>query len=153
MTASAGIPLRDIHLPQAPGWWPPAPGWWLLAALVLAAAAFGAWLLWKRLRRRRALARLFDEEVAATRGGPERVAAISALLRRAAIGRDPAAAALEGEAWLAYLDRDAAEPLFDGAAGRLLLEGGYRREIDGAGVEALRTAARRRFLELAGGRR
>ena len=32
------LPLRDIHLPAAIGWWPPALGWWLLAALVLAAA-------------------------------------------------------------------------------------------------------------------
>lgn len=152
MTA-AGIPLRDIHLPQAPGWWPPAPGWWLVAVLVAMAVALIAALLWRTVRRRRALARLFDTEVAAAPAGPERVAAISALLRRAALGRDPAAAALEGEAWLAYLDRDAAEPAFDGAAGRLLLEGGYRREVDEAGIEALRDAARRRFLELAGGRR
>ncbi|MGH8222486.1 MAG: DUF4381 family protein, partial [Woeseiaceae bacterium] len=34
------IPLRDLHLPEAVGWWPPAPGWWLLIALAVAA------LLW-----------------------------------------------------------------------------------------------------------
>lgn len=28
--------LRDIHLPDAIGWWPLAIGWWVLAALVIA---------------------------------------------------------------------------------------------------------------------
>jgi hypothetical protein len=41
--------LRDIHLPQPPGWWPPAPGWWLLAALAVAAL----WWIFLRLRARR----------------------------------------------------------------------------------------------------
>ncbi len=22
------LPLRDLHLPDAVGWWPLAPGWW-----------------------------------------------------------------------------------------------------------------------------
>jgi hypothetical protein len=28
------LDLRDIQLPDAPGWWPPAPGWWLLLAVL-----------------------------------------------------------------------------------------------------------------------
>lgn len=152
MSAGA-ITLRDIHLPQPPGWWPPAPGWWLLAALVLAVAAIIAILLWRRIRRRRALRRLFDEGVAAAADGPARVAAISELLRRATREHDPAAAALQGGEWLAFLDRDAAAPAFDGELGRLLLEGGYRRQVDEDQLQALRTAARARFLKLAGARR
>ena len=33
------IPLRDLHLPEAVGWWPLAPGWWGVIALALIAAA------------------------------------------------------------------------------------------------------------------
>ena len=29
------IPLRDLHLPEAIGWWPLAPGWWLVIAIAL----------------------------------------------------------------------------------------------------------------------
>ena len=32
---SAALPLQDVHLPAAPGWWPPAPGWWLAAAAIV----------------------------------------------------------------------------------------------------------------------
>ena len=32
------IPLRDLHLPEAVGWWPLAPGWWVLIALAVAHA-------------------------------------------------------------------------------------------------------------------
>ena len=31
------IPLRDLHLPEAIGWWPLAPGWWVVIALVAGA--------------------------------------------------------------------------------------------------------------------
>lgn len=153
MSQVAPLPLRDIHLPVEPHWWPPAPGWWLLGGLVLAALVAAAVLIGRRLRRRRALLRLFDQRVAAAAHPAARVAAISELLRRAARERDPAAAALQGEDWLAFLDRDAAEARFAGPAGRLLLEGGYRRDVDPAEVEALRAAARERFLQLAGRRR
>ena len=39
------IPLRDIHLPQAVGWWPLAPGWWVLIALAFAGLVY---LLYKQ---------------------------------------------------------------------------------------------------------
>ena len=29
------IPIRDIHLPDLPGWWPIATGWWWLLALFI----------------------------------------------------------------------------------------------------------------------
>lgn len=151
--SGAGLPLRDIHLPPTPGWWPPAPAWWLLAGLVLAAAGFVVAVLWRRTRRRRALLRMFDRHVAEAGTDPDRVAAISELLRRAARERDPAAATLEGTEWLVFLDRDASVPDFKGAVGELLLDGGYRREIDEAALDALHSAARARFLQLAGGRR
>lgn len=149
MSAAASLPLRDIHLPVAPAWWPPAPGWWLVAGVLLAVLAAVAAVIWRRVRRRRALLRLFDEEVAAAKDPAARVAAISALLRRAARERDPTAAALQGEDWLGFLDSDAPAPEFSGLPGRLLLEGGYRRDVQAGEVEALRAAARRRFVELA----
>lgn len=144
------LPLRDIHQPPAPPWWPPAPGWWWLAAMVLVLLACAAWW-WLRARRRRAaVVRLFDERMRATAAPVERVAAMSELLRRAARRRDPAADRLQGEAWLAFLDgAKAGGPRdFSEGAGRVLLEGGFRREVDAADADALLPLARRRYLEL-----
>lgn len=146
MQQADGLVLRDIHASIAPGWWPPAPGWWWLAvALALALAAVVAWRV-LRARRRRRIERLFDDAVGAATTPAARVAAISELLRRAARRRDPAADRLDGSEWLAFLDARGT-PLFEGEPGRLLLEGGYRRDVEATGVEQLRVAARRRFLE------
>ena len=153
MNPGDSLPLRDIHLPVAPGWWPPAPGWWWLGGLLLAVLAAGGVMAWRRARRRQALLRMFDQRVDAAGDPAARVAVISELLRRAAREREPAAAALQGEDWLAFLDRGAATPAFAGPAGRLLLEGGYRRQVGEDEADALRTAARQRFLQLAGRRR
>lgn len=145
------LPLRDIHQPPAPPWWPPAPGWWWLAAVVLALLVFAAWW-WLRARRRRAaIVRLFDERLHAANTPVERVAAMSELLRRAARRRDPAADRLQGDAWLAFLDGDRASDVarpFSEGTGRVLLEGGFRREVDAAGADALLPLARARYLEL-----
>lgn len=146
------LALRDIHEPTAPAWWPPAPGWWLLACVVLAVAAIVLAVSWRRRRRRRALERMFDERVDAADTAPARIAALSELLRRAARRRDRASATLEGEDWLAFLDRGAKTPAFDGELGRLLLDGGFRRDVDDTQLDALRAAARERFLQLSGAR-
>lgn len=44
--------LRDIHLPEAIGWWPPAPGWWILALLLLVSIVFTTRYLVRRRRQR-----------------------------------------------------------------------------------------------------
>lgn len=154
--ANTALVLRDIHQPPAPPWWPPAPGWWLLFAAVLAVVALVWWWRRRRERRRRDLFELFDRTVDAANTPSERVAAMSALLRRAARRRDADADRLQGEAWLAFLDapsrrrrgrtqrRDVA---FSEGPGRLLLDGGYRPDADPAQVEALRVLARNRFLQ------
>ena len=48
------LPLKDIHLPEAIGWWPPAIGWWLLAVLIPLSIALLYWI-YKRLTRKTAI--------------------------------------------------------------------------------------------------
>jgi len=145
--------LRDIHQPPAPGWWPPAPGWWMLALLLLAAIALLYWLAARRKRRQRAVAALFDDALQRAQSATARIAAMSELLRRAARRRDPAADRLQGDAWLQFLDGDDTQAAFSKGAGRLLLDGGYRRDVDAAQLVALQPLARRRYLQLMAVRR
>ncbi|GMU44254.1 MAG: hypothetical protein AMXMBFR25_22400 [Lysobacterales bacterium] len=143
--------MRDIHLPPEPGWWPPAPGWWLLALLL---AWVGCALVrrglraWRARQRRRAL--LAEFEVAAALAEPRtRLAALSALLRRAACLRDPAAASLEGARWREYLQhRSAASGGITPADAALLADGLYRPMIDAQAVQGLLGPARRCYLAL-----
>lgn len=144
--------LRDIHQPPPPPWWPPAPGWWLLAALGLLALGAWAWRYWRRRRHCRAVAALFDETLAQAPTPAAQIAAMSELLRRAARRVDPAADRLRGEDWLRFLDAGVEPPRFAGEPGRLLLEGGFRREADAAAVARLRELARARYLDWMGAR-
>lgn len=152
--ANSTLVLRDIHQPAAPSWWPPAPGWWVLFVVVVLVAAVGAWVAQRRARRRRDVANVFDRAVDAAITPPEQIAAISELLRRAARRRDPAADRLQGEDWLEFLDRNSKNHRkrkeFADGAGRLLLDGAYRRDADPRQVAALRALARARFLEWMG---
>jgi hypothetical protein len=139
-----GPDLRDIHLPPTPSWWPPAPGWWILAIVLLVAIGFGVAMLIHEMRARRWRKRVVAEldRIAATHASqpdPVRLAAdISQLLRRASLLIEPTAAALEGEAWLDFLDRqfDAVstrsrvEERFRSATGRALIDAPYRRADD-----------------------
>ncbi len=147
------LPLRDIHLPGDPSWWPPAPGWWVLAALLLLLLFLALrWGLrqWRARQRLRALQSEFDR--AAAISDPRAcLMAVSELLRRAARARHPAAATLTGSAWTDFLDRQLgadSAAVFSSGLGQLLLDGAYRREIDADALRALLAPARQCFLNL-----
>lgn len=137
----AGPELRDIHLPDAPAWWPPAPGWWLLAIALLVLAAFVVrWLVRRRRvhRWRKQVLSELDRIVAvhAEAGDRTRLAAdLSALLRRMARIAEPEAVALRDNDWLDFLDArlplaaDEVQP-FRRGIGRALVEAPWRRADD-----------------------
>lgn len=143
---SDALVLRDIHQPPAPSWWPPAPGWWLLAALLLALTIVPALRAWRRARHRRAVTVLFDRALREATTPAAQVAAMSELLRRAARRHAAHADTLVGDAWLHFLDDGLPEPTFRTDAGRLLVDGAYRPDVDAKAVAALRPLVRARFL-------
>jgi hypothetical protein len=145
-----GPQLRDIVLPPDPGFWPPAPGWWFVAVMVLGLAFWiGKALLRiaQRLRRARQLAAELEASLAAELSPAERLATLSALLRRWSKLQHPAMAALQGDAWLAALDQGMDDRPFSGGVGRLLLQGPYQRDPPTTDLHRLQDLVRRRFLQ------
>ena len=160
----AQIPLRDLHLPDAIGWWPLAPGWW--GVIVIAAVAL-AWLLRNFLHtrargaaRRHAL-RQFEKltvEYAQHNNAVLYGTQLSELLRRTMLAYAPRkeVAGLTGAAWLEWLDRDMQEPVFQSGSGSALIELPYRdaaTEVPAADIAALQSAVRARLRTPVGGRR
>ena len=132
------IPLRDLHLPEAIGWWPLAPGWWVVIGLVIIALGF---LLrhYQKVRargaaRRHALRQLdvLTAEFEQHRDAVTFSAHLSELLRRTMLAYAPRQdiAGLTGDKWLEWLDRDFDQPKFRTETGRKLLELPYRRSDD-----------------------
>ena len=145
------LPLRDVHPGVAPPWWPPAPGWWLLLAAAVGMGLLLAWWWRRRSRRRLAIRRLFDATIEAASTPSAQVAAMSDLLRRAARRLDADADRLQGEDWLRFLDAGTKRTDFAAGAGRLLLDGPYRADVDADSADALRVLARQRYLDWMGG--
>lgn len=150
MQPTPEIILRDVHRLPSPSIWPPAPGWWLVIAAVLVVGAVVHYSLRRKRRHRLAVARLFDDAMADAPDAPAKVAAMSALLRRAARRHRHDADVLDGDAWLQALDEGARRPLFQSRVGRLMIDGGYRKTLDDEDVDALRGLARTRFLQWMG---
>ena len=149
------IPLRDLHLPEAIGWWPLAPGWWVVIGLAFIGLGFLV-RLWLRkrsrgaarryaLRQLDAIVRQFDEQKDPVAFGSN----LSELLRRTMLAYAPRLdiAGLTGEEWLRWLDRDLAQPVFSNGPGRQILDLPYRRpgsELPDSDIDRLVSAVRHR---------
>lgn len=100
--------LRDIHLPQAGGFWPPAPGWWILLAITVALAALAFVVVRRKQRRNRWLGdakkelQRLEQTVSADN---DWFAALNRLLKQSARVRYPERVpeALSGEPWVQFL--------------------------------------------------
>jgi hypothetical protein len=128
--------LKDVVLPAPVPWWPPAPGWYVVAALLLVAAAWIAWLVVRR-HRRNAYRREALREIDALAASSD-VAPIPELLRRVALCAAPGArvsvVAPVGDAWLRLLDRMGGDHAFTRGPGRLLPDIAYG---SAASIEAI----------------
>jgi len=125
------LPLKDIHLPEAIGWWPPAIGWWLLAVLIPLLLVFLYWIF-KHLIRKTAI-KTAKKNLAAIKHNPaldnnQKLRELSMLIRRVAISVTPRteAASLTGRQWLAFLDKSVTGAPFSEGCGWLLADAPYR---------------------------
>ena len=135
MIDPAELPLKDIHLPAEPGWWPPAPGWWVILFLLVTTVLLVAW--WKNKQQRLKRSAIYmaqselnrlQSEFSQHRDARQFVADVSILLRRMSISVFPRtdSASLTGEAWLHFLDIPLDDHAFSKGPGRILLEAPYR---------------------------
>lgn len=130
-----GIPIRDIHLPDLPGWWPIAPGWWLVLMLLVMLALVVPWLR-KKIQHRslQQLANLefnhIQTEYEQHQNKARLVQDLSILLRRTGMsyGSRQQAAALIGNDWTNHLDALTDKPFFAPKFGQLLSTGQYQRQ-------------------------
>jgi hypothetical protein len=150
------LPLRDLHLPEAIGWWPLAPGWWVVLAMAAAALGYVAWRLFRRWQfhapRRYALRELarFEAEYLEHRNPVMLGKQLSELLRRGMLAYAPReeVAGLTGEEWLAWLDEGMPLPYFHTEGGKSLLNLPYRDpqgDFSDIDVDALVSAVRMRL--------
>ncbi|MCX7066634.1 MAG: DUF4381 domain-containing protein [Methylococcales bacterium] len=125
------LPLKNLHLPDAIGWFPPALGWWLLVVLIPLLLMFLYWC-YQRLTRKTSLKtakKILNTIKNSTANNSEKLVELSALLRRVAISVAPRAqtASLIGQAWLTFLDSSLNDAPFTKGAGRCLADAPYRQ--------------------------
>ncbi len=128
------LPLRDIHLPDAIGWWPPALGWWALLMLIPLFCWLVYWL-YKRITRKTAVKTakklLLKLKQDSDLEDIDKLIALSQLIRRVAISQSPRAesASLTGEVWLNYLDESVQGTPFSQGDGNILADVHYQKNL------------------------
>jgi len=149
-SANAALDLRDIHAAASPALWPPAPGWWVVALVVVSLLLMSVVWLRRRWLLRQDRIEILAELDALTHcsenePSADRIARLSALLRRIALRRYPReqVAPLSGSAWLQFLDDTGGLGEFTRGAGRILEDGAYRPDTADLQVDPLMQLARR----------
>jgi cbb3-type cytochrome oxidase subunit 3 len=126
------LPLRDIHLPEAIGWWPPAIGWWVLAILIPLLIGLMFWL-YRYLTRKTAIKAakklLLEIKQDTQRENSQKLKDLSVLIRRTAISTNVRneCAGLTGQQWLEFLDRSVTGAPFSQGIGQLLANAPYQQ--------------------------
>lgn len=150
------LPLRELHLPEAIGWWPLAPGWWVLIALAMLGLGY---LLYQALLKWRwnAARRMALRELARVQGEYESgldavtlATELSELLRRTmlAYARRDEVAGLTGKRWLQWLDCGLDNQPFSNGSGQILESLPYQnrdRIDDDVDVDGLIRAVQQRL--------
>ena len=132
MEPTQQLPLRDIHLPEAIGWWPPALGWWLLAILIPLLIALMFWL-YKRITRKTAIKAakkiLLQIKQDQQSDNSQKLKELSALIRRVAISTTnrEKCAGLTGQQWLEFLEQSVKGTPFTLGIGQLLANAPYQK--------------------------
>jgi len=150
------LPLRDLHLPDAIGWWPLAPGWWGVIVILVVVVAYSSWRAYRRWQfnapRRYAMRELarYETEYLEHRNPVALGKQLSELLRRAMLAYAPRdeVAGLTGDQWLAWLDLGMPLPYFHTEGGRSLLNLPYRdpdSDFSDVDISAMLAAVRMRL--------
>jgi hypothetical protein len=131
---SQQLPLREIHLPEAIGWWPPAIGWWLLPILVLLFFVLSIMLykyITRKTAKKTAKKLLLKIQQNTSSDDKLKLQEISTLIRRVAISISPRVdtASLTGQAWLTYLDSSVKGTPFSKGAGKFLADAHYQKQL------------------------
>jgi len=150
------LPIRDLHLPQAIGWWPLASGWWVLIVLAFAGLIYLLYRAYKKWRWN-AARRVALRELARVKGeyasGMDAVTLaieLSELLRRTMLAYAPRdeVARLTRQTWLQWLDRGLDDRPFSQGSGKTLESLPYRNRgkvEDEVDVDGLISAVSRRL--------
>ncbi|MDO6594704.1 DUF4381 domain-containing protein [Neptuniibacter sp. 1_MG-2023] len=126
------IPLRDMQMPEAIGWWPLAYGWWVVLIIVLISLVYLARYLRKKLSdpRRYALRELKSIEQAYSQHQDtnQLIMQSNSLLKRLALSLYPReqVASLSGDNWCQFLQDTGGVSVE--VARELLAKGPYQRQ-------------------------
>ena len=150
------LPLRDLHLPDAIGWWPLAPGWWVVVAILGAVLGYILLRTYRRWQfnapRRYAMRELayYEAEYLKHRNPVTLGKQLSELLRRGMLAYAPRedVAGLTGGDWIVWLDQGMPLPYFHTEGGKSLLNLPYRDpdgDFSDIDISALLAAVRMRL--------
>lgn len=140
MNNTIDLPLADIHLPEAPGYWPLAPGWWLLILLVITLVIILCviYFMWQRRKKREAYRQValnefkqIENDFLQNKNAAQFLQSTSLLLKRTALTAWPHhfIASVSGVDWLQWLDEQypKRQYSFNSDSGQALIIGQYQK--------------------------